>query len=280
MAYWVKAVASLDNALGSPPTPKKEQEGWAAVQKAKQLDAKTQRERDYIGAVEVVFKDHDTVPFQTRAGGLRKGAGAAHVRYPEDSEAAVLYAFWLQVTADRNDQTFAQQLKSAKILEKVFAAQPHHPGAAHFLIHAYDFPAIAEHGLSAARHYASIAPDSPHALHMPSHIFSRVGEWQDSIDTNSGRAPRRSWTATSITRSTTWCTRPCSSAAMRMRASGSNSSTPSQKPNEETRQVAYAGAAIPARFALERGDWTAAAQLAMHPAPANFNWKPFPKARR
>lgn len=184
MAHWLKAVASLDNPLGSPPTPKLEQQGWAAVQDAKRLGGKTQRERDYIAAVELVFKDHETVPFGKRAAAYEKGLEQLHVRYPEDSEAAVLYAYWLQVTADRNDQTHAQQLRSAKILEETFRAQPNHPGAAHFIIHAYDFPAIAGHGLNAATRYSSIAPDSPHALHMPSHIFSRVGQWQNSIDTN------------------------------------------------------------------------------------------------
>jgi hypothetical protein len=184
MAYWAKAVASLDNALGSPPTPTLEQAGGAAVENAKRLGAKTQRERDYIAAVEVVFKDHQTVPFAKRAAAYEKALEQIHARYPEDSEAAVMYAFWLQVTADRNDQTFAQQLKSAAILEKQLEAQPEHPGIAHFIIHAYDFPAIATRGLNAAQRYAKIAPDSPHALHMPSHIFSRVGQWQDSVDIN------------------------------------------------------------------------------------------------
>ena len=277
MAYWAKAIASLDNALGSPPTPKKEQEGWAAVLMAKQLGAKTERERDYIGAVETVFKDHGTVPFATRAAAYEKALEQLCLRYPEDTEAAVLYAFWLQVTADRNDPTYAQQLKSAKILEKGYAAQPQHPGAAHFLIHAYDFPAIAEHGLPAARHYASIAPDSPHALHMPSHIFSRVGQWQDSIDTNI-----RSRAASRSDRDAYHALDYMAYAALQL---GRDKDVrgwvefvaTAPKPNEETRQIAYAGAAIPARFALERGDWAGAARLALHPAPAQFDWRLFPE---
>ena len=277
MAYWAKAIASLDNALGSPPPPKKEQEGWAAVLKAKQLGAKTQRERDYIDSVAIVFKDHDTVPFATRAAAYEKALEQLYLRYPEDTEAAVFYAFWLQVTANRNDQTYSQQLRSAKILEKVYAAQPQHPGAAHFLIHAYDFPAIAEHGLPAARHYASIAPDSPHALHMPSHIFSRVGQWQDSIDSNI-----RSRAASKTDRDAYHALDYMVYAALQLGRDADVRAwvdfiTTAPKPNEETRQVAYAGAAIPARFALERGDWAGAAQLAMHPAPAAFNWKPFPE---
>ena len=277
MAYWVKAVASLDNALGSPPTPQKEREGWAAVQKARQLGAPTEREREYIGAVEVVFKDHDTVPFKMRAADYEKALEQLYRHYPEDSEAAVLYAFWLQVTADRNDQTYAQQLKSAKILEKVYAAQPQHPGAAHFLIHAYDFPAIAAQGLDAARHYASIAPDSPHALHMPSHIFSRVGQWQDSIDSNT-----RSRAASKTDRDAYHALDYMVYAALQLGRDADVRTwvdfvTTAPKPNEETRQIAYAGAAIPARFALERGKWEDAAQLPLHPAPADFDWRPFPE---
>jgi hypothetical protein len=277
MAYWGKAIASLDNALGSPPTPKQEAEGWAAVEKAKQLSAKTQRERDYIAAVEVVFKEHDKIPFNTRAAAYEKALQQMYLRYPEDSEAAVMYGFWLQVTADRNDQTFAQQLKSAAILEKVFAAQPQHPGAAHFLIHAYDFPPIADHGLDAARRYASIAPDSPHALHMPSHIFSRVGQWQDSIDTNA-----RSRAVSKLDRDVYHAIDYMVYAYLQLARDQEVRDwlafvAAAQQPNEQTRQIAYAAAAIPARFALERGDWAAAAQLALHPARGNFDWQPFPE---
>ena len=277
MVFWAKAVASLDNSLGSPPTPKLEKEGWAAVEKARQLGAKTQRERDYIGAVEVFFKDHDKVPVKTRAAAYEKALEQLYVRYPEDSEAAVLYAFWLQVTAERNDQTFAQQLKSAAILEKVFAAQPHHPGAAHFLIHAYDFPAIAKHGLNAAKRYASIAPASPHALHMPSHIFSRVGEWQDSIDTNvKARAVSK------LDRDVYHALDYMVYAALQLGRDSDASEWVKvvkavQKPKEQVRQVAYAASAMPARFALERGDWAVAAQLELHPARADFNWQAFPE---
>ena len=277
MAYWAKAVASLDNALGSPPSPQKEREGWAAAQKARQLSAPTPRERDYVAAVEAVFRDHETVPFKQRAAAYEKALEQLYLRYPEDSEAAVLYAFWLQVTADRNDQTYAQQLKSAKILEKVYAAQPQHPGAAHFLIHAYDFPAIAEHGLNAARHYASIAPDAPHALHMPSHIFSRVGQWQESIDTNA-----RSRAVSKQDRDAYHALDYMVYASLQLARDEqvrqwADFVANAPKPNEETRQVAYAAAAVPARFALERGQWEQAASLALHPAPADFDWKPFPE---
>jgi tetratricopeptide (TPR) repeat protein len=277
MAHWASAVASLDNALGSPPTPAQERDGWAAVQRARQLGAATARERDYIAAVEAVFKDHETVPFEARAKDYEAALERIYRRYPEDSEAAVLYAAWLQVTADRNDPTYAQQLASAKILETVYVAQPRHPGAAHFLIHAYDFPAIAALGLDAARRYASIAPAAPHALHMPSHIFSRVGQWQDSIDSN-----RRSREASTNDRDAYHALDYLVYAALQLARDAEvrewvDFVANAPAPDEQTRQVAYAASAIPARFALERGHWGEAARLPLHPAPAAFDWTRFPE---
>jgi hypothetical protein len=277
MAYWAKAVASIDNALGSPPTPKLEKQGWEAVLAAKQLGGKTQRERDYISAVETLFKEHDTVPFAKRAKAYEGALEHIYLTYPEDSEAAILYAFWLQVTADRNDQTYAQQLKSAKILEPIFARQPNHPGAAHFIIHAYDFPPIADHGLDAARRYAAIAPDSPHALHMPSHIFSRVGQWQDSIGTNS-----RSYAASKTDRDAYHALDYMVYASLQLGRDADAAKwvafvNKASKPDEDARQIAYAAAVIPARYALERGDWKAASQLTLHPARGQFDWNKFPE---
>lgn len=278
MAHWAKAVASLDNALGSPPTPSQEKQGWEAVLAARQLGGgKTPRERDYISAVETVFKDHETVPFAERAKSYEKALEQLSLRYPEDSEAAVLYAFWLQVTADRNDQSYAQQLKSARILEKIFQRQPNHPGAAHFIIHAYDFPTIAGHGLNAARRYAAIAPNSPHALHMPSHIFSRIGQWQDSIDTNA-----RSYAASKVDREAYHALDYLVYASLQLARDAdalewAEFVNAAPKPDENARQIAYAGAAIPAQYALERGDWAAAAQLILRPAREQFDWARFPE---
>ncbi len=277
MVYWAKAVASLDNPLGSPPSPEKEKRGLAAANQAKRLSAKTQRERDYIDAIAVIYADYGTVPFNTRAAAYERALEQLYLRYPEDSEAAVHYAFWLQVTADRNDQTYAKQLKSAAILEKVFASQPRHPGAVHFLIHAYDFPPIAAQGLKAAQRYAAIAPDSPHALHMPSHIFSRVGQWHDSIDTNA-----KSRAVSKLDRDAYHALDYMVYAALQLGQDAQvkqwvNFVMTAPNPDEEARQVAYAASAIPARFALERGDLATAAQLELHPTRANFNWIPFPE---
>ena len=227
--------------------------------------------------MEVVFKDHETVPFGKRAAAYEKALEQIYLRYPEDSDAAILYAYWLQVTADRNDQSYSQQLKSARILEQILPRQPNHPGVAHFIIHAYDFPAIADRGVDAARRYAKIAPDSPHALHMPSHIFSRVGQWQDSIDTNV-----RSHAASNQDRDVYHAMDYLVYASLQLARDSEAGKwvevvNTAQKPNEETRQIAYAGAAIPARYALERGDWVAASQLTLHPSREHFNWSPFPE---
>lgn len=277
MAPWLEANAKLDNSLGSPPTPQQESEGRAAIEQAKQLGAKTQRERDYIEATAVVFKGSETAPFAQRAKAYLQALEQLHARYPEDSEAAILYAYWLQVTADRNDQTYAQQLKSAQILEQLFPKLPNHPGVAHFIIHAYDFPPIAEQGLNAAKRYALIAPDSPHALHMPSHIFSRIGYWQESIESNS-----RSYAAATADRDVYHAMDYLTYASLQLARDVEASKwadfvSTAQKPNEETRQIAYAGAAIPARYALERGNWAAASKLTLHPTREQFNWMPFPE---
>ena len=277
MAHWAKAVASLDNALGSPPTPKQEQQGWLAVERAKRMGGKTPRERDYIAAVEIVFKDHATVPFATRAAAYGKALEQLHLRYPDDPEAAIFHAQWLQVTADRNDQTYAQQLRSAKILEQLLPAQPNHPGIAHFIIHAYDFPAIADRGLDAARRYAAIAPDSPHALHMPSHIFSRTGQWRDSIGTN-----LRSHAASDADRDAYHAMDYMVYAYLQLADDDQAHKwvdvvVNAAKPDHEARQIAYAGAAVPARYALERGDWVAASRLALHPLRERFDWSKFPE---
>lgn len=278
MAYWAKAVASIDNTLGSPPTPKQEEQGWAAVLAAHRLGGgKTPRERDYIAAVESLFRDRASVPFPQRAKIHEKALEQIHRRYPEDPEAAVLYGFWLQVTADRNDQTYSQQLKSAKILEKIFAEQPNHPGVAHFIIHAYDFPPIAGHGLDAARRYAAIAPDSPHALHMPSHIFSRTGQWQDSIDTNvrSHAASKTDRDAYHAIDYLVYASLQLARDAEALKWVEFVNAAP--KPDEDARQIAYAAAAVPARYALERGDWAAAAGLPLRPGREQFDWSRFPE---
>ena len=187
IAYWGIALSLLYNPHF--PAPKENlAEGLAALQKAKALGAKSERERDYIDALLAFYSGDEKTTFGQRAKAYLKATEAVAARYPDDDEAQIAYAITLNVTASPNDKTYANQLKGAAILEPIFKRQPRHPGVAHYLIHLYDYPAIAEQGLDAAKRYSEIAPAAPHALHMPSHIFTRVGYWNESIDANSRSA--------------------------------------------------------------------------------------------
>ena len=183
IAYWGIALSVLLNPHVAPPA-KNLAEGAAAIAKGKSVGAKTERERDYIDALAVMYADYDKVDHRTRILAYAKAMEQLAQRYSQDDEAQIHYALALNTSASPADKTYANQLKGAAILEPIFARQPQHPGVAHYLIHLYDYPPIAEKGLKAARLYAKIAPDAAHAQHMPSHIFTRVGYWQESIDSN------------------------------------------------------------------------------------------------
>ena len=185
IAYWGIAVAMQQNPLtGQEPNPKATQDALGGLEKARAIGAKTERERDYLAAIELIYKDADKIAFPSRRLAYEKAMEALAQRYPNDPEAAIFHALALQMTALLTDKTYASQLKSAAILERIAKQQPEHPGVVHYLVHAYDYPAIAERGIPAARLYAKIAPNHPHALHMPSHIYTRLGMWQDSIESN------------------------------------------------------------------------------------------------
>ena len=187
IAYWGIALSLLWNPHVPPPA-KNLAEGAAAIAKGKSVGAKTQRERDYIDALAVMYADHDKVDHRTRMVAYAKAMEQLAQRYPKDDEAQIHYALALNTSASPADKTYANQLKGAAILEPIFKRQPQHPGVAHYLIHLYDYPPIAEKGLDAARRYAKIAPAAPHAQHMPSHIFTRVGYWKESIASNAEAA--------------------------------------------------------------------------------------------
>jgi len=277
MAHWGTAMTLFGNPFTWPLSGKALPDGWAAVEKAKAAQAKTQRERDYIGAVEAFYKDSDKVDHRTRALAYVKAMEELAQRYPEDTEASVFYALALDVTALPTDKTYANQLKAARILEKVFAEQPDHPGVAHYLIHSYDFPPIAAQGLTAARRYASIAPSAPHALHMPSHIFTRQGLWEESIETN-----RRS-AATSKNHFDSLHAMDYLEYAYLQGARDRDAKrvldeiAAIKKVDREHFVTAYALAAIPARYALERGRWADAARLLPYPNEKEFPWGSFPQ---
>ncbi len=182
MAHWGIAM-SIWHQLWNHPDAATINRGQAEVKAAKSLRPKTNRERDYIAAMDAFYRG-DNRDYQNRANAYSKAMDTAYQRYPDDREAAAFYALSLLASEPDNDTTFANRKQAAAVLEKLFAVEPDHPGIAHYLIHSYDKPQLAELGLPAARRYAAIAPAAPHALHMPSHIFARLGLWQDDIDSN------------------------------------------------------------------------------------------------
>ncbi|MBI4011821.1 MAG: hypothetical protein HY359_05905, partial [Candidatus Rokubacteria bacterium] len=286
IAHWGAAVAWLGNPLAGPPIARGLQEGSAAVGRARAAGARTPRELDYIAAIEAFYKDHDTVDHRTRALAYEKAMEALAGRYPQDREAALFYALALNITLNPADKAYANQLKAAAILEKVFAEQPDHPGVAHYLIHSYDFPPIANKGLTAARRYAGIAPSAPHALHMPAHIFTRLGYWQESIDTNrrsveaakdelrQARLEAGSYNALHAMDYIVYAALQL--ARDREARAVVDEIRRVEKIDAEQFAAAFAFAAIPARFALERREWTDAARLTLH--PQTLSWQKFPQA--
>jgi hypothetical protein len=287
IAHWGAAVAWLGNPLAGPPVARGLQEGSAAVARAKAAGAKTPREQDYIAAIEAFYKDHDKVDHRTRALAYEKAMEALAARYPQDREAAIFYALALNITLDPADKTYGNQLKAAGILQKAFAEQPDHPGVAHYLIHSYDFPPIAPKGLDAARRYAKIAPSAPHALHMPSHIFTRVGYWQDSIDTNrlSAEAAKDELRQAKLEAGSYNALHAMDYivyAALQLAKDKEAKAVVDEvqkidKIDAEQFAAAFAFAAIPTRYALERRQWADAAELVFH--PQSLSWDKFPQAQ-
>ena len=190
MAHWGRGMTTLGNPFTWPATlsPKKLSDVTAALGNARAAGLKSQRERDYVEALALFVRDHDKVDHQSRLQSFEKAMGKLAANYSDDTEASILSALITSASFDPTDKTYANQFRAAKILEPLFAAQPDHPGVAHYLIHTYDYPPIAEHGVDAARRYAKIAPDAPHALHMPAHIFTRLGYWSESIEANQASA--------------------------------------------------------------------------------------------
>src|SRR5207237_1353584 len=158
--------------------------GWNLLQKARAIGTRTQRERDYIEALSAFYRKYGKVDHEKRATAYAQAMEKVSQKYPEDGEAAVFYALSLLASAPDHDTTLENPKKAIAILNKLFEQEPEHPGVAHYLIHAADNPQLAELGLPAARRYAEVAPASPHAVHMPSHIFARLGLWQDDIQSN------------------------------------------------------------------------------------------------
>src|SRR5215213_3280821 len=184
MGYWGIAMSNY-HPLWAPPTPAELKKGWSAVEKAKSVPARTPREQAYIAAMETFYNDYDKLDHRSRTFAYSDAMKWVHQNNPSDHEAAVFYALTLIATGTMSpDKSYARQKEAAQILNSILAREPQHPGVAHYLIHSYDYPALAHLALPAARGYAKIAPASAHARHMPSHIFTRLGLWQESIQSN------------------------------------------------------------------------------------------------
>jgi len=286
MAHWGIAIMSMGNPFAWPPSPNALKAGAAAMVEAQRVGTKSERERDYIAALSTFLKDWETQDHRTRALAFAKAMEALVAKYPTDDEAKILYALVLNVTAQPTDKSFTNQLKAGAILEPLFKKYPNHPGVAHYLIHTYDYAELAERGLPAARAYSSIAPAVPHALHMPSHLFSRVGLWPEMVESNraSYLAAKSELKETTLGIGTYDALHAMDYMVFAHLQQAHDAAAKQlldevaaiRKVNVENAVAAYAFASIPARFALERGDWKEAADLKL--SPSDLSWNKFPQA--
>jgi tetratricopeptide (TPR) repeat protein len=269
IAYWGIALSLLWNPHVAPPA-KNLADGAAAIAKGKSVGARTQRERDYLDALGVMYADTDKVDHRTRIVAYAKAMEQLAVRYPSDDEAQIHYALALNTSASPADKTYASQLKGAAILEVIAKRQPQHPGVAHYLIHLYDYPAIAEKGLDAARRYAKIAPAAAHAQHMPSHIFTRVGYWSESIASNAeaARVAKEARDFHDQLHAMDYQVYAYLQLGQDQKAKAVVDEAATVAGFTETFLPGpYALAVSPARYAIERGDWKAASELQVRPSP-------------
>jgi len=280
IANWGIALSQWSNPFGAAMKDKGQlQAGRESAERGKAAGAKTERERAYIAAVSSLYSKFESTPQQARVLAYRDAMEGLASKYPDDEEAQIFYALALAAAEEPTDKTYAARLKAGTILEKLFRKEPDHPGLAHYIIHTYDVPPLAGKALTAARRYSDIAPDAPHALHMPSHTFTRVGYWQDSIESNRAAAA---------------ASRRVGQTAEELHASDyqvyaylqTGQDEAARKVLEALPEIAsrfdpsvvvsgaagpdagyFALAAIPARYALERRDWRRAAELQPRETP-------------
>ena len=298
MAQWGIAMTWW-HPIWTPPTPDEMSAGKAAIEKAMGTTAGTERERGFIQALNVYYDSSDSpnagavgqschgpVGARDRVVAYEKAMRQLSEKYPDDFEAQTFYAFAILAVgyATPTDTTLAKQLQAAALLEKLWKKNPNHPGVTHYLIHSYDYPALAERGLAAARSYGSIAPWVPHALHMPSHIFTRLGMWEESIAANRSSADasrayaamrHRDATEAEELHALDYMAYSYLQQAQDAKAKEIVDFVATvRKTNPELEfSAAYALAAIPARYALERDAWSEAATL---PVPELPHWSSFP----
>jgi tetratricopeptide (TPR) repeat protein len=280
IAYWGTALSDWSNpfALGMKD-PSQLQAGRESAERGKNLGAKTERERAYLAAIAKLYGNYENIPQRTRLLAYRDAMQEVAAKYSEDHEAQIFYALAIAASEDPADKTYAGRLQAGAILEKLFEEEPNHPGLAHYIIHTYDVPALAGRALVAARRYSEIAPDAPHALHMPSHTFTRTGYWQESIDSNTAAAAaaRRDGQTAEELHATDYEIYAYLQTGQDEAARRIVNSLPEIVTRfDPTAVISGAGgpsggyfalAAIPARYALERQDWKQAMQLAPRATP-------------
>ncbi len=273
IANWGIAAILMSNPLaGQGASANGAAAAQAAIEQGRRVSPKTQRERDYIEAVAAYYDDWSNRSERARQQARAQAFEALANRYPDDDEARIFSALYIAGTQSQADQTYAAYLKAAAILEKEFVKYPDHPGVAHYLIHSYDAPPIAQQGLPAARRYASIAPAAPHALHMPSHIFTRVGAWEDSIATNarSAEAARKGDELDGVYHGTDYMVYAYLQIARDEDARRAMEEALKATGTNPAQAIPYAAAAMPARYTMERGAWREAMQLQARPSKFPF----------
>ena len=273
IAYWGLAMSELPNPLVPPFPPANLKAGLEAIHQGKAGKTQTPREAEYLAAIEAFYTDYDKIDQKTRAESYEQAMQRLHEHYPEDSEAAIFYALALNGAVDFDDKNYTKQLKAAAILNEEAKKQPNHPGIPHYLIHSYDFAPLAAMCVSTAQLYDKIAPASPHALHMPSHIYSMLGMWEDSVRSNLASKAAADEYAAKYFPDQTHPSVPhlldfMVYADLQMARDRDAQQVVDSLPNLKKFLVAQltqetALAAIPARFALDRGRWDEAAQLSV-----------------
>ncbi|MBC7791411.1 MAG: tetratricopeptide repeat protein [Anaerolineae bacterium] len=268
IAHWGVALTHFGNPVAGGSTAQGQAAGWESAQKAVSTGARNERDREYINAAATLFRDHDKVDNRTRLLAYQKALKTIVDKFPADTEARIFHAVTMVANAPPTDLTFAQQKEAAALLTSLYRQQPRHPGLAHYIIHAFDSPPLAQYALEAARQYAAIAPAAPHALHMPSHTFTRLGYWDESIKTNRRSADLEPSPASKA--------HPMDylvyaylqqgrdeAARMAIEELGGNTSGDYLAGTLGS----YNAVAMPARFALERDDWQSARALKVGAGP-------------
>jgi hypothetical protein len=274
IAYWGIALSHWGNPFAAGlKSPVQLEQGLKAVRQARVIPPKSERERAYVDAVAKLFTDTATTDQQSRKLAYETAMSTLSAAHPEDSEAAIFYALAVAADADPADKTYAKQLQAGEILEKLFSQYPNHPGLAHYIIHAYDVPPLAQRAIGAAHRYSEIAPSTPHALHMPSHTFTRVGDWQNSIEANVaaataarsvGQTPEELHATDYLVYAYLQTAQDTAAERLVESANKTFARLDPASPNTGAASPAaayFAHAAIAARYFLERQAWSEAARL-------------------